>query len=409
MIPSPPSWLLSLLPAKTSVNDVERVRSCAGALLGIFLTGLLSAQALGPTAAAIWLMAPMGASAVLLFAVPASPLAQPWSIAGGNLVGALVGVSCGKLINDPIPAAAAAIFLSIAAMFALRCLHPPSGAVALTAVLGGPEVHAAGYGFVVAPVALNTALLLVVALLYNNLTGRRYPHARHVETQQPHHTIDVAPSARLGFTPEDLQAALKDYNQILDVSADDLETLFRQTEMRAFRRRFGETLCSEFMSRDIVAVEYATELADAWLLMRSHAVEALPVINRARRVIGIVTRSDFLQHADLSEYHSLGTRLRAFLRRTDHSHSDKHEAVGQIMSAPVKTARDNSPIVELVPIMSNIGVHHVPIVDAERRLVGMVTQTDLVAALYETSLAQLNEDRPFLARQEHATRPASYP
>ena len=382
-------WFHSLWPARTSVSHAERLRSCIGALIGILLTGVVSAYTLGPTAGAVWLMAPMGASAVLLFAVPASPLAQPWSVVGGNLIAALIGVTCAKLINDPVLAAAAAIFLAIGAMFASRCLHPPSGAVALTAVLGGAQVHAAGYGFVVTPVALNTVLLLGVAILYNNITGRRYPHTQQVEIQHPHQTGDVTPTARLGFTPEDLQAALKDYNQVLDVSVDDLDTLFRQTEMHAFRRRFGETRCAEIMSKDILTAEFATELADAWKLMREHAVQALPVIDRARRVIGIVTRSDFLHHADTLDHASLAKRLKTFLRRTDHSHSDKHEVVGQIMSSPVKTASDTTPIVELVPLMSDLGLHHVPIVDAERRLVGMVTQTDLVAALYETSLAQL--------------------
>lgn len=382
MIPSPPSWLLSLLPAKTSVSRAELVRSCAGALLGILVTGLVSAQVLGPTAAAVWLMAPMGASAVLLFGVPASPLAQPWSIVGGNLVAALIGVSCSQLIGAPVVAAAAAIFLAIAAMFALHCLHPPSGAVALTAVLGGAQVHEAGYGFVIAPVGLNTALLVVVALLYNNLTGRRYPHPQQVGVQHPHHTADVAPSERLGFSSEDLLAVLKDYNQVLDVSADDLEALFHQIEMRAFSRRFGDTRCSQIMSKDIVAVAYATGLAEAWRLMRIHAVQGLPVIDGKRHVIGIVTRPDFLHHADLLDYHSLESRLRALLRRPARFSSGRHEIVGQIMSAPVKTARDTTPIVELVPLMSDVGHHHIPIVDADQRLVGMVTQSDLVAALY---------------------------
>ena len=387
-----PSWLHSLLPARTSVDRAERLRSCVGAFLGIALTGALSAWALGPTRASVWLMAPMGASAVLLFAVPASPLAQPWSIVGGNFCAALIGVTCAKLIGVPVLAAAAALVIAIAAMFALRCIHPPSGAVALSAVLGGAEIHAAGYGFVLVPVALNSVLLLVVALLYNNATGRRYPHTQQIEVAHPHRTADLLPTARLGYTPEDLAAALKNYNQVLDVSVDDLETLFRQTEMHAFRRRYGDSRCTDIMSRDIVAVDYATELDEAWRLMRVHAVQALPVIDRARRVIGIVTRSDFLHHVDLREEDGFAARLRAFLRRTARTHTDKPEAVGQIMSTPARTVRDSTPIVELVPLMADIGLHHVPVIDDERRLVGMVTQTDLVAALYETSLAQLEPD-----------------
>ncbi|WP_367848576.1 HPP family protein [Rhodoferax sp. WC2427] len=389
---SPPLWLLNLYPPSTSVNRVERLRACLGALLGIALTGWLSAQAMGLTLATVWLIAPMGASAVLLFAQPASPLAQPWSIVGGNLVAACIGVSCAKLLPAPVPAAAAAIFFSIGAMFWLRCLHPPSGAIALTAVLGGPQIHAAGYGFIAAPVALNTAVLLLAALLYNNATGRRYPHAQRAEIPHPHQTQDTPPTTRLGFTTADLQAVLKDYNQVLDISFDDLELLFHRTETQAFRRRFGATLCGDAMSRDVRAVEFATELDEAWHLMHTHRVQALPVIDRARRVIGIVTRSHFLSQLEADGHPALGTlgtRLRALLQRTPFSHSRKPEVVGQIMASPVKTAFETTPLVELVPWMVDAGMHHVPVVDAERRLVGMVTQTDLMATLYETSLAHL--------------------
>lgn len=390
-------WFQNLLPPRASISQRERFRAGAGALLGILLTGSASALLADSTVSTLWLMAPMGASAVLLFGVPASPLAQPWSIVGGNLLAAVIGVACAKLIALPVAAASAAIFFSIGAMFALRCLHPPSGAVALTAVLGGADVHAAGFGFVIAPVALNTALLLAVAMFYNSATGRRYPHGQQAEAPHPHPTRDGSPTERLGFTPGDLQTALQDYDQVLDISLDELAGLFHRTEMNAFRRRFGDTRCAAIMSSDIHAVEFGTELAEAWALMQAHAVQALPVLNRARHVIGIVTRSDFLRHAELHDQRSIGIRLRAFLRRTAHTHSDKHEVVGQIMSAHVSTALETTPVVELVPLMADVGHHHVPVVDAERKLVGMVTQTDLVAALYEICLARLDAARPLAA------------
>lgn len=95
---------------------------------------------------------------------------------------------------------------------------------------------------------------------------------------------------------------------MLDISVDDLEVLFHRTEMHAFRRRFGETLCVAIMSKDVLAVEFATELSEAWDLMRAHSVQALPVVDRARHVIGIVTRSDFLDHADLRDQPGIGAR-----------------------------------------------------------------------------------------------------
>lgn len=387
-----PSWLAAFLPARATVSHAERFRSGLGALLGILLTGVLSAWFLDSPAAAAALVAPMGASAVLLFGVPSSPLAQPWSIIGGNLVAAIIGVTCAKLIHSPVPAAAAAIFFAIGAMFALRCVHPPSGAVALTAVLGGPAIHAAGYGFVLTPIGLNSILLLAVAVAFNKAAGRRYPHPQQPAMPRPHRTNDLVPTARAGFTAQDIQAVMKDYDEVLAVSADDLENLFRRTEMHAFRRRFGDTNCRDIMSKDIVTVEFGTELAPAWNLMREHAIEALPVLNRARHVIGIVTRSDFVLHANVHDFASMRANLLAFLKRTNHTHSDKHEVVGQIMSSNVRTVRDSMPIAELVPLMSDIGFHHVPVVDANGRLAGMVTQTDLIAALYETALAHIDGD-----------------
>ena len=383
MIPLPFQWFQSLMPARASVSARERLRGSVGALIGIALTGFVSASWLHSPVTALWLMAPMGASAVLLFGVPASPLAQPWSIVVGNLVSALVGVTCAKLITEPVPAAAAAIFLAVAAMFFLQCLHPPGGAVALTAVLGGADIHAAGYSFVMAPVALNTMLLLVVAIAYNNVTGRRYPHTpQQTAAKHPHQTRDALPTERLGFTSDDLQAALKEYDQVLDVSVDDLESIFRQTEMQAFQRRFGASRCGDLMSRDVVAVEFSTPLDEVWNLLKAHSIHAIPVLNPARHVIGIVTRSDFLAHVEISDYRNVGKHLRNFLRRNPTSHSNRPEVVGQIMSSPVRTAFVATPVVELVPLMADKGLHCVPVVDEKNRLVGMVSQTDLVGALY---------------------------
>jgi CBS domain-containing membrane protein len=107
--------------------------------------------------------------AVLLFGVPASPLAQPWSIVGGNLVAALIGVTAAHWIPSPLIAAAVAIGVTLSAMSSLRCVRPPSGAVALTAVLGGPHILALGYGFVLVPVGLNSLLLTLGAIVYNTL------------------------------------------------------------------------------------------------------------------------------------------------------------------------------------------------------------------------------------------------
>lgn len=381
-----------LLPAPSTASITERLRASAGALLGLLVTGTVAHLMLGDDA--IWLVAPMGASSVLLFCVPASPLAQPWSVIGGNVISALVSAACVRWLGHllPMPAlAAVGTALAIAVMFFTRCLHPPGGAAALTAVIGGPAVHAAGFSFALGPVLIDSVLLVAAAIVYNNLTGRRYPHAQTLSHPNPHATRDEVPTVRLGFKPEDLDAVLRRYGQVLDISRDDLEALFLQTELRAYQRRFGVITCGDIMSRDVVTAEFATPLTEAWHAMRERHIAALPVLNPARRVIGIVTQSDFLKHSGLDDYRGMREKLKEFLKPTGLSHTEKAEVVGQIMTARPRVAQADTPIVDLVPLMADAGLHHIPIVDANERFVGIVTQSDVVAALYEHRLAETSE------------------
>src|SRR5450830_1149572 len=158
-----------------------------------------------------------------------------------------------------------------------------------------------------------TALMVSAALLYNNFTGRRYPHTQLSSLQPAHATRDPAPTSRVGFSPQDLDVVLKRYGQVLDVSRDDLENIILATEMQAYERRFGIISCGDIMSTDAVTVEFATGMLEAWKLLRFHKLHALPVLNKAKRVIGIVTTSDFLRHGELDDFKGFRARLREFL------------------------------------------------------------------------------------------------
>lgn len=313
--------------------------------------------------------------------MPASPLAQPWSIIGGNIVAALIGVTCVKWFDGVLVAASLAVAASIAAMFFLRCIHPPAGAVALTAVLGGPAIHSAGYAFAWMPVGINSALLLVVALLYHAFTRHSYPHAM----QRP---STSTPSQQLGFTSADLDLALQNYNEILDIGRDDLETLLHNAEANAYRRHFGETTCADVMSRNVVTVKFGDSLEDAWQLLCKQGIKALPVTDRSRRVVGILTQADFLKHAGIDEHRKVVVRLRAFVQRVRATHAEKPDAVGQIMTRRVLVASADKSVIELVPLFAGSGHRHIPIVDSELRLVGIVTQSDLILALYNKRLSE---------------------
>ncbi|WP_229414331.1 HPP family protein [Zemynaea arenosa] len=378
-------WLLSFLPSPGTVSRTEQMRGVMGALVGLAVTLLLAGPALAHFGAAgSMLIAPMGASAVLLFCVPASPLAQPWSIVGGNLVASLVGVTCALWLPVAV-AAPVAVALAIALMFPLRCLHPPSGAVALTTVVGGSAVHAAGYGFVLAPVLLQSGLLAAAALVYNRALGRRYPHRVLPVLLGAHATRDPAPTARLGFTAGDLDAVLRRYGQVLDVSADDLAELFLAAEAQAYARRFGPASCRDIMSTDVVTVRADTSLAEAWLEMRAHRVHALPVLDARRHLVGIVVQSDLLRDRTLDAYGTGRGRLKAMLRAP---FQGPGRTVADVMTRQVRSVRADLPMAELVPMMANTGYHHLPVLEADGRFAGLVTQSDVLAAVYEHRLAE---------------------
>ena len=368
------AWLRDFLPARMAVDARERWRVVAGAALGLLFTALLSHWLTQNIAGVPWLIAPLGASAVLVFGVPASPMAQPWAVAGGNAVSALVGIACVQAFGVEPWVAASAVGLAIGAMFLLRCLHPPGGASALLVVLTG--VHE--LQFALAPVLLGSVLLVTAGIAYNNATKRRYPHGQRVAAP----VAGKAPQP--GFAEADLDAVLARYNQVLDLSRDDLQSLLAQTEIEAYRRRLGEVRCADIMSRDVATVSFGTSLQDAWALLRERRIKALPVVDRVSRVVGIVTLSDFLRSADLDWHQGWAQRLRAFISPSHTTHSDKPEAVGQIMVRQVRVASADRPISELVPLFADTGHHHIPIIDADKRLVGIITQSDLVAALCKT-------------------------
>lgn len=362
------AWLYSFIPAPVTAGWRERFYAVLGACLGLIITEGISHQALG--SANPWFIAPMGASAVLLFAVPASPLAQPWSIIGGNLVAAFIGVSCSLLIEDRGLAAGLAVGLSIGAMFALRCLHPPSGAIALTAVLGGPTVQALGYHFLLWPVLLDSVLLLGMALIFNNALRRRYPHP-HMEHRNLHKTRDPLPSQRTGFTSGDLDAVLAARNEVLDISKDDLEEILLAAEARAQQRHFGNIVCADIMSRDIATVTAETSLQEAWQKLSHHRITALPVVTPERQLAGIVSLHDFF----VSRENALPEAVAANGRVLD------------IMTPDVVTATPGTGLAELVKLFSDGGLHHLPVIAEDRTVLGMVTQSDLVAALFHAGHA----------------------
>lgn len=200
------------------VSATERLVAALGGGLAIFILMLISSWALPPSGVPA-VVASMGASAVLLFAAPHGQLSQPWPVIAGHGVSALTGVLCAHCVDASILAAACAVGLSIGVMHLLKCIHPPGGATALTAVIGGQAVHELGLRFVLFPVLANaTAMVLLGVLINYAFKWRRYP-AGICPASSP---LPKPSAASAQPTHEEIIAALRQLDSFVDVSEDDL-------------------------------------------------------------------------------------------------------------------------------------------------------------------------------------------
>lgn len=205
--------------SETGSSHSEKLISGLGGFLAILAILFISHQFLAlPDTLAV--VASMGASAVLLFAVPHGPLSQPWPLIGGNVISAFIGVSCALLIDPPILAASTAVGAAITVMYYLKCIHPPGGATALTAVMGGESIHALGYEFLLTPVLLNVLSILAIAVLFNAFFHwRRYPSYWHQQQNRPSSPRDD------GFSHTDFLNALKEIDSFVDINEYDLRRI----------------------------------------------------------------------------------------------------------------------------------------------------------------------------------------
>ena len=161
--------------AISRTSHLEKWLSAIGGSVSLLGILMISQASLGLESSAV-LVASMGASAVLLFAVPHGALSQPWPVLGGHAISAVIGITCAKFIPDLTVAASLSVGLAIGAMHYLNCLHPPGGATALSAVIGGPAVQELGYQYLLTPVMLNAITILLIGIMFNYpFHWRRYP------------------------------------------------------------------------------------------------------------------------------------------------------------------------------------------------------------------------------------------
>jgi len=233
------NFIRSFKPHVAPTSITEKIRSALAALVSMLLLGL--ALKFFPHFNYPMLMfGSMAASAVLLFAAPHSPMAQPWPLFGGHLVSLMAGWTCSQLIADPLLAAGFAVCLAIFLMHYLNCLHPPGGATALTLVLSSAQFHPMGWQWVACIVAANAGISLALAVLINNLIpGRHYPAPARSHTRRK---SDSA-ATPVVIEERDIAWAASQIDSFVDISEEDLVMIYQLSNQHA-QGRFEQALNS---------------------------------------------------------------------------------------------------------------------------------------------------------------------
>lgn len=212
-------------PVNTS--HAEKILSALGGLCAMAVVLLINHDSRASDALS-FLLPSIGASAVLVFALPHAPLSQPWPVFGGHVVSSLIGIACLELAPGPVLAAVLALALSIAAMYYLHCIHPPGGATAMALVVAGPVAAEYGIVPVLMTVVIDVVAILLIAILFNlPFKWRRYPAALMPVAVVDRDRSDDSLSRR------DLEYALARLNVLPDISEEALQQIYELARSRA--------------------------------------------------------------------------------------------------------------------------------------------------------------------------------
>ncbi len=243
----------------------------------------------------------------------------------------------------------------------------------MTAVITAASGAKVSFWFPFIPIALNSVVLVALGLLFHKLTRRQYPHRPPAAAINTHNTKDLPSSLRAGFNRSDVDAALANFGEALDVTPDDVAALLRDVEIRALLRTRAEPRCGDIMSHDIVSVRDTATVREAKGLLLAHNIRTLPVLDKDRVLLGVVG-----------------------LRELANSKDDGVLALSQ----PV-VARAFEPAIGLASKLTDGITHAVMIVDDHGHVEGIISQTDLLSTLSTSLLhsyqdADTDRNRPML-------------
>ncbi len=220
--------------------------------------------------------------------------------------------------------------------------------------------------------------MLIMVIIINRLCLKRdYPQSFKpiISTSETH------------LSQQDVQQALKKGGEFIDVNISKLHELLLNAEQQKLERLHREIICADIMMREISVVEYGDEVEAVWQKMHHEKLKAIPVVDKANRVIGIVTWADFFKFVEMSPYVNFQEKFLDFIRRTPTVTTNKPEVVGHIMNKQVVVLSETTTITDLIQFFSTQKHPQIPIVNNENRLVGMVFQTGLITALNDRILS----------------------
>lgn len=213
--------MLDWLGIQPNAPRGEKLVATIGGIISLLAISGISYILLGREGA-LAVVPSMGASTVLLFAVPHGPLSQPWALFVGNISSAIVGVACAMLIPNLIIAAGIAVGLAIGVMHITRSTHPPGGATALAAVIGGSSITDLGFGYVLAPVLINCMVIFFVAIVFNSF----FPWRRYPVSLMRYRPTPALPAQKTRLTTDHFAQGMQDMGQVLDISAEQLHQVY---------------------------------------------------------------------------------------------------------------------------------------------------------------------------------------
>jgi CBS domain-containing membrane protein len=369
----------------SAISFRQRLKVASAAFLALWLVANISEFILSGTSHML-LLASMGASAVLLFGLPGSPLAKPAVFFWGHLLSAAIGLTFSHLLNNFALMTACTVAMVIFVMYLFEAMHPPGGATALVPVIATTTGPAPALDFLLFPVTLNLLLMLMVSFLI-----QRYflqPTQVNPGPGTPG-TRDLPPLSRSQLQKQDIQTAIRDFSSVLDISEADLVQLFSLAQQQAMNRQSSPLQCADIMARDLITVSPETPLQQAWQLLRQHKISMLPVVDADYCLVGVISVPDFLKDLAMPELTGIRQHLRSLWLHLKlkwlNRQTEQKNMVAQKMSTRLIVAAPQDPISILVPLLANNGLHQVPIITANNQLCGVVSQSDLMAALAQNA------------------------